>query len=254
MSKLLNIIKAFIASLSKKKMDTISIPTANITTITLTTSSTPPPLMVTTNEPELKPDIVTSPPIVDTSMDVFYSKILPLTLIFEGGFTDNPKDRGGRTNFGITQRVYDGYRRGKNLSYNDVKDISMEEVREIYYKDYYMPSKCSEMPEKISVVVFDTAVNSGVGRSIKTLQQAIGCKIDGSMGPETLLRFKDYLKNHDQMAFINSFTKIRDNFYHAIVERDFTQNIFLKGWLRRLNFLKDYINDVKTLEEIKKEW
>jgi lysozyme family protein len=251
MSKLLNIIKAIIASFSRKKPDTINISTAN-----LTTSSTPPPLIVTTNEPELKPDLVTSSPIIDAQspMDMFCTKILPLTLIFEGKFTDNPKDHGGRTNFGITQRVYDSYQRGKNLSYRDVKDIPMDVVREIYYEDYYIPSKCPEMPEKISVVVFDTSVNSGIGRSVKTLQQTIGCKIDGFIGPETLLRFKDYLKGHDSKFFINSFLKIRSNFYHAIVERDFTQNIFLNGWLKRLNFLRDYVNEVKTLEEIRKEW
>lgn len=187
---------------------------------------------------------------VSPSQDVFDTTVLPLTLIFEGGFNDDPVDRGGRTNRGIIQTEYDKYRQGKNLPLNDVKNISDDEVNDIYLNGYWLPSKCDQMPDKVATVVFDTSVNSGQGRSIKTLQQAVGAVVDGAIGPETISK----LKSFDQLSLANTFLANRVNFYNAIVAKDPTQQKFLGGWLRRVNFTKDFINGVKTLDQIRSSW
>lgn len=189
---------------------------------------------------------ITVPPI-----DIFNSIALPLILIFEGSiFTNHPYDKGGPTRFGVIQRVYDQYRTDKGLPVQSVINIKDTEISDIYKNQYWIPSKCDQMGDKLSVVVFDTSVNSGPGRSIKILQQAIGAKVDGVIGTETL----DKLKSSDTLKLANDFIGKREEFYKNIVQKDFTQQVFLKGWLRRVNFLRDYINGVKDLIQIKKEW
>lgn len=183
-------------------------------------------------------------------MSYFNSTALPLILIFEGSFVDDPLDKGGRTNKGITQKTYDKYRIVKSLPINDVKNIEDTEVSDIYYTSYWLPSKCDVMHEKLATAVFDTSVNNGQSRSIKFLQQAIGAKIDGIIGPETILKLADY----DQTQLTKNFLSNREDFYKSIVKNDPSQAKFLTGWLRRLNFLRDFVNDLKTVNQIKALW
>jgi len=173
-----------------------------------------------------------------------------MILVFEGGFTDNPKDHGGRTNKGIIQREYDKYRQNKSLPLNDVKNISDTEVRDIYLNQYWLPSKCNQMPAKVSTAVFDTSVNCGQSRSIKTLQQAIGAVVDGIIGNETLTK----LKNYDPLDLSNKFLDKKEAFYRGIVANNPDQVEFLNGWLRRTKYVRDFVNGVKTLAQIKATW
>lgn len=201
--------------------------------------------------PDPTPSPVPTPtPAPIPTVSPFDSTDLPLILIFEGGFTDNINDHGGRTNKGITQRNYDDYRQKKGLSLADVKNISDSEVHEIYLNGYWLPSKCSQMPPKVSTVVFDSSVNCGQARSIMTVQKAIGAKVDGIIGSETLSK----IKGLDPTILANSFLDNKVVFYKALVQQDATQQLFLSGWLRRVQFLRDFVNGVKTLGQIKASW
>ncbi len=111
---------------------------------------------------------------------------LAFTLKWEGGYSNNIHDAGGATNFGVTHLVYDTYRHSKHLPFQDVKNITAEEVNDIYYNSYWKQAKCEAMPRKIAMTVFDFAVNSGVGRSIIKLQTAIGAEPDGNFGPHSM--------------------------------------------------------------------
>jgi lysozyme family protein len=185
-----------------------------------------------------------------SSSNTFDTTALPLILIFEGGFTDDPKDRGGRTNKGITQRVYDKYRQLKTLSLSDVAAIADDEVRDIYFNEFWLPSQCDKMPDKIATVVFDSSVNNGQTRSIKTLQRAIGATVDGIIGKETLSK----IQTIDSLAMAHDFLTTKENYYRAIVQNDPTQQKFLKGWLRRVSFVRSFIDGSKTLAQIKAAW
>jgi lysozyme family protein len=182
--------------------------------------------------------------------DSFSAVALPLVLIFEGGYSNIPEDKGGSTNHGVTQKTYDSYRQLKNLDTGDVKDITDDEVSEIYYNYYWLASHCDKMPEKVAVVVFDTSVNSGGGRAARTLQQALGVNVDGSVGNITLSK----LQESDPLAVANSFLGIREQFYNNLASNDPTQQKFLAGWLRRLGLVKDFVNEVKGLDGVKAAW
>ncbi len=58
-------------------------------------------------------------------------------LVHEGGYVNHPSDPGGPTNKGVTQRVYDSYRKGKGQRPRTVKSITMDEVYEIYDRQYW---------------------------------------------------------------------------------------------------------------------
>lgn len=116
-----------------------------------------------------------------------FDAALARVLVSEGGYVNNPKDPGGATNKGITQRVYNLYRqRLGNADIKPVQSISDAEVRQIYKEQYWDVAKCDSLPIGVSYCVFDGDVNSGVSQSTKWLQRALGLVVDGVIGPNTI--------------------------------------------------------------------
>lgn len=75
----------------------------------------------------------------------------------EGGYSNDPLDPGGETNFGISKRAYPSL---------DIKGLTLEQVKAIYFKDYWVPAGCGYIAEDpMATLVFDCAVNQGVGRA-----------------------------------------------------------------------------------------
>lgn len=160
---------------------------------------------------------------------------LRFVLKWEGStFTNDPADHGGATRFGIIQREYDSYRRRRGLPTRSVEFISMQEVREIYQREYWEAVQGDRLLVPLDVITFDTAVLMGVGRAIRFLQQSLNVGVDGIIGSETL----GALATADLPATAADFFAIRERHLRAIVERDPSQQRFLKGWLNRLNDLR----------------
>jgi lysozyme family protein len=95
----------------------------------------------------------------------------------EGGYTNNPNDPGGETNFGISARAYPG---------ENIKQMTLERAKELYKRDYWGPAGCDAWPEPLKFQVFDFAVNSGVFKAVSTLQAILGVPSDGLIGPQTV--------------------------------------------------------------------
>ena len=107
-------------------------------------------------------------------------------LAYEGGYVNHPDDPGGATNFGVTQRVYDGFRRGIGEPTRSVRHITEVEVDMIYQQQYWATVKGDLLPSGLDLTVYDFAVNSGPGRSVKFLQRELGVTDDGVIGNVTL--------------------------------------------------------------------
>lgn len=163
-------------------------------------------------------------------MTVAFSRALTQTLGFEGGWSNDPVDRGGPTNYGITQRTYDTWRLTTGQTGRTVELITDEEVRAIYFADYWTPCRCDEMPEAIARAVFDMAVNSGVMNAKLTLQRALGVKADGVIGPMTLRA----AAQSDPAAAVLRFLKKRGSFLQEVIETRPANIKFLGGWISRL--------------------
>ena len=135
----------------------------------------------------------------------------------EGGVSENPKDPGGLTNYGISQRAY------PNL---DIRSLTLAEVKQLYKRDYWDRAQCDQLPSQLSYLVFDAAVNSGIGQSIRFLQRAVGTADDGVMGVITL----SAIKRLDTESLCARFIGQRLEFMTKLS----TFDVFGKGWSRRI--------------------
>jgi len=159
---------------------------------------------------------------------------LPFVLRWEGGFVDHPNDPGGRTNKGVTQRTYDGWRRRQDLPQRDVKLIEDAEVHRIYESGYWIPPRCDLLGRPLDLVQFDTAVNMGPGRAVRLLQAALGTGVDGDFGPAT----EGAVAACDPGDAIVKYCDARESYYRRLVSNRPELGVFLKGWLNRLNALR----------------
>lgn len=86
----------------------------------------------------------------------FY-KAVEFVLKHEGGYSNDPDDPGGETNFGIAKKYHPDV---------DIKNLTPEKAADIYYNEYWVPSKACERDFPACVAVLDTAVNCGVSRAL----------------------------------------------------------------------------------------
>ena len=92
---------------------------------------------------------------------------LAFTLRWEGGYSDHPTDPGGATHYGITQATYSKWLSKQGKPDAHVRNITMTEVRQIYYQEYWLKAGCDQtQPLPLAISVFDFAVNSGVGTAL----------------------------------------------------------------------------------------
>lgn len=159
-----------------------------------------------------------------------FDDCLAFVLEREGGFSDDPVDRGGATNFGVTQRAYDRYRERHSLPRRSVRLIEQPEVRGVYTEDYWTPVHADALPAPLDLIMFDSAVNHGVGGATRLLQRVLGVKVDGAFGPVTLRAAINYLP--DKVA------NQRRTFYREIIANDPSQKRFENGWNNRMAALE----------------
>lgn len=138
----------------------------------------------------------------------------------EGGYSNNPADPGGETNWGITVAVA-----RENGYIGAMKDLDQSVAKAIYAKKYWLPA-FDQLPYPVAFQVFDAAVNSGVGQAVRWLQRAVGAADDGKLGPVTLQAAQavDPLKlvllfNAERLMFMTNLS---------------TWGSFGKGWARRV--------------------
>lgn len=144
-----------------------------------------------------------------------FEKALEFVLAREGGYVNDPDDLGGATNKGITQSAYNSWLKSNGKASKDVKNITDAEVKEIYYKNYWLAAGCNKMTSKFAVVCFDTAVNMGVGRVNEFLEAA-------------------------KWIDLNEFHLARIRKYNEFAKNQ-TQRKYLNGWLNRVFALIDFV-------------
>lgn len=163
-----------------------------------------------------------------------YKKLVPIIKKWEGGYVNHPLDKGGCTNSGITISTYRFYY-GRSKTCEDLKKMTEDEWNYIFKAGYWDRWKADEInSQAIANIVVDYVWASGVF-GIKYVQQILGVVADGIVGPKTLAALNGY-KNQKQL-----FEKIwarRKYHFDAIVKRNPSQKVFLKGWYARLSDFK----------------
>jgi lysozyme family protein len=154
-----------------------------------------------------------------------FEKSLELVLQHEGGYTNHPSDPGGRTNLGVTQRVWENYV-GHKVDETEMRSLTKELVAPLYRKEYWDAVHGDQLPCGADYLAFDFAVNAGAFRSIKTIQRALNITADGVIGPVTVKAIQDT----NAEDFINNFSAAKESFYCSLT----TFPTFGTGWLNRV--------------------
>lgn len=166
---------------------------------------------------------------------------LEFILKWEGGYVNHPSDKGGATNRGITQAVYDDWRAGQGIPRQPVSGISGDEVKKIYLARYWKLGKCDQLPPPLDYVHFDGCVNHGNKQAAKFLQRALGVEDDGAIGPQTLaaVRQDDAAGRIEEVC--ENILDQREAFYQALTENKPHQKVFLRGWLSRVSQIREKV-------------
>ena len=167
-------------------------------------------------------------PIAAVEIPVF-DQALAHVLEMEGGWSHDPADPGGATNFGITLNTFAAYRREpvSTQLIDALQHIDQTTVRAIYEANYWRAAHCDELPAAIALMHFDAAVNHGPARAAKFLQAALGVTEDGEIGPETL----GAAESADAQSVLAGYAELRRGFYRALP----TFPHFGRGWLARVD-------------------
>lgn len=169
-----------------------------------------------------------------------FDKIVYIVLANEGWekFTNRINDKGGATKYGISD-MRDGVRDGMaDLNHDGkgdvlIKDLTQEQAMAIYKRDYYDPLCAHYLAsEELILNIFDFGVTSGPATAVMVLQELLGVKKDGVIGPVTASRVNSYPGN-----LVGAYKNARKAFYRNIVANDASQRENLQGWLNRVNHL-----------------
>ena len=135
----------------------------------------------------------------------------------EGGYTAGKNDPGGETKYGISKRSY---------PHLDIADLNLDDAKAIYKRDFWDRAQCDRLHPDLAFQVFDGAVNSGIGNSIRWLQEASGVAVDGVVGPLTLRKVGDM----EPSIIIARYNGVRLKFMASLS----TFDVFGRGWARRI--------------------
>ena len=143
------------------------------------------------------------------------------TLENEGLLSNDLSDKGGITKFGISKTSYPD---------EDIPNLTLDRAKYLYKKDYWNPILGDQISsQEVAETLFDFAVNSGVGTSVKLAQRVIKVDDDGKMGTNTLKA----LNNFEPSSFIDKFTIAKIKRYRDICLKNPDQKKFFFGWINR---------------------
>ena len=153
----------------------------------------------------------------------------------EGGYVNDPTDRGGETKYGISKRSY---------SKVDIRNLTLRQAQEIYYRDFWKQSRMDldridHYP--IALELFDTSVNMGAGTGRRILQDALNLMnrnqknypdlvVDGIIGRKS---FEAYA-TVDKRILLKVLNGLQFMRYTEICLADPEQERFFNGWMQRV--------------------
>ena len=149
----------------------------------------------------------------------------------EGGYSDHPEDKGGKTKYGITEGTLAAWL----TEYPEVRRMGIQDVTPhiagVIYRDLYWDKvRGDELPRGVSLMVFDSAVHAGPSRAIRWLQGAGGERVDGIIGPKTLQaanRTNRSSSTHYPLLAVKEMAM-----YRLMLARN--NETFVKGWFNRI--------------------
>jgi lysozyme family protein len=175
-----------------------------------------------------------TPAAFDTALD----RVLRL----EGGYVNDPTDRGGETRYGVT--VATARRHGYTGA---MADLPLQTAAAIYRAEYWNPLGLDDVAAwhpPLAEHLFDIAVNMGPGTAAGFLQRALNLMnrnqrayadlgVDGRIGVATVAALR-LLGEADKPLLQRVVGAYQARRYLEIIENDPTQERFTRGWFARL--------------------
>lgn len=161
-------------------------------------------------------------------MNDIFEKAIGFTLKWEGGYVYDPQDPGGPTKFGVAKRYHEDL---------DIKNLTIEQAKNVYYKEYWLPASCDDFGKYSAICIFDASVNCGLHRAIQFLQRAINVIDDGVIGPKTIKAAESLSDIHVALLMIEQ----RKKYYYTKVTENPVKAKFLKGWINRCEALEKFV-------------
>jgi lysozyme family protein len=150
-------------------------------------------------------------------------------IVVEGGYVNDPVDRGGETKYGISKRSYPDI---------DIKNLTLDQAKGIYYKDFWLKTKLDCVRNyEVASKLLDIAVNFGPERAYEIAQRALRSAyrdphlLDGVEDWDTLVRFANNVPSNE--AFLAALRSEQAAAYREIVSRREPMNKFLNVWMNR---------------------
>jgi lysozyme family protein len=154
-------------------------------------------------------------------------QIIEMIVRLEAGYSDNPADPGGATNFGITQRYLDNARNRWPDLPASVADLNVSQAFMLYQSDEWVEIHGDQLPAMVAPLVMDEAVNGGPGTAVRLLQESLNIAADGVIGPQTLAA----AQAADPAKLAAEYAARRAVFYAKLED---SEAQFELGWMRRL--------------------
>jgi lysozyme family protein len=196
-----------------------------------------------------------------------FRQVYEKTVAHEGGYVNDPDDRGGETYQGIARRYHPDWigwqiidAAKDDTSGNFPNNLSgnaglTAQVEKFYLDNYWRPARLSQLDQEIAEEIFDTGVNQGLGTAVKYFQKALNAlnrnakdypdmKVDGGLGPLTIAAYKCLLKTKNRPSrshskIIKVLLKLMNYYqmerYVSIIDRDPSQEKFMFGWTERVS-------------------
>lgn len=153
-----------------------------------------------------------------------------MVLQHEGGYVNDPRDPGGMTNLGVTKRAWEAWV-GYTVNEEFMRKLTPEKVKPFYKAQYWDKIKGDDLPSGVDYAAYDLAVNSGVGRAAKYLQQIAGVTADGAIGPRSMAA----ILACDPTETADAICDMRLDFLKKLP----TFETYGKGWSRRVAEVKE---------------
>jgi lysozyme family protein len=171
-----------------------------------------------------------------------FDKALQYTIGIEGGYSDDSRDSGGKTRWGITEDV------ARRAGYTGLmQDLPPELARQIYREQYWDADQLdavAALAEPIALEMFDTAVNCGTGTPVRFLQRMLNAfnvgataypdlTVDGGMGPITLDALRAFLTRRGNLGvqvMVEALNSLQGAYYVDLAERRPKDEAFMFGW------------------------
>lgn len=175
-----------------------------------------------------------------------FDKAIKLVLQHEGGYVNNPNDRGSATNWGVSLNFLADHPEDGDFDHDgdvdgeDIKSMTLENAKAIYKKfwwDKYSYGRIAD--QTIATKVFDFSVNMGSKRAHILLQQAMNAAfslkltVDGILGNASFSTLNAIADGDQEQKLITAYCDQAWKFYQSIIANNPSQAVFQKGWKNR---------------------